>query len=210
MPLARTRLGAGVLAGARAALPGGRAEDLLAWLRTPGDDRGGHAGAVDALEARVRRDEETDAREAARKWAPWALPRLDALAAAAEAGPEELLAALVAEAEAIWAAPHARRADVLDPEERDEARVAAELRSAAGELRALDPALLGDAAELLEALGAVEVRQGDDGDGVLLADPLDIRARRFRAVFVCGLQDGEFPTAARARAVPRRRGAARR
>jgi RecB family exonuclease len=29
--------------------------------------------------------------------------------------------------------------------------------------------------------------------GVLLADPLAIRARRFRAVFVCGLQDGEFP-----------------
>ena len=36
VPLARTRLGAGVLAGARAALPGGRAEDLLTWLRTPG------------------------------------------------------------------------------------------------------------------------------------------------------------------------------
>ena len=28
---------------------------------------------------------------------------------------------------------------------------------------------------------------------MLLAQPLDIRARRFRAVFVCGLQDGEFP-----------------
>jgi len=28
---------------------------------------------------------------------------------------------------------------------------------------------------------------------VLLADPLDIRARRFRAVFVCGLQEGELP-----------------
>ena len=30
-------------------------------------------------------------------------------------------------------------------------------------------------------------------DGVLLADPLAIRARRFRAVFVCSLQDAEFP-----------------
>ena len=78
-------------------------------------------------------------------------------------------------------------------EERDEARVASELRAAAGELRALDPALLGSPSELLDALGAVEVRQGDDTEGVLLADPLDIRARRFRAVFVCGLQDGEFP-----------------
>src|SRR5215210_813411 len=34
VPLARTRLGAGVLAGARAALPGGRAADLLAWPPT--------------------------------------------------------------------------------------------------------------------------------------------------------------------------------
>ena len=108
-------------------------------------------------------------------------------------GAEALLDALVAEADAAWAAPHARRADVLGAEERDEARVAAELRAAAGELRALDPELLGSPAELLDALGAVEVRQGDEGDGVLLADPLDIRARRFRAVFVCGLQDGEFP-----------------
>jgi ATP-dependent helicase/DNAse subunit B len=31
---------------------------------------------------------------------------------------------------------------------------------------------------------------------VLIADPLAIRARRFRAVFVCGLQEGEFPVPA--------------
>ena len=29
--------------------------------------------------------------------------------------------------------------------------------------------------------------------GVLLADPLAIRARRFRAILVCGLQEGELP-----------------
>ena len=40
VPLARTRLGAGVLAGARAALAGGRAEDLLAWLRLDTGGRG--------------------------------------------------------------------------------------------------------------------------------------------------------------------------
>ncbi len=200
VPLARTRLGAGVLAGARAALTGGRADDLLAWLRTTGVAHDGNGGgpwaaadAVDSLEARVRRAEVAGAREAAGKWARWALPRLDALAAAAEAGPAELLEALVAEADAAWAAPHARRADVLDPEERDEARVAAALRSAAAELRSLDPELLGGAEEVLETLGAVEVWQGDETEGVLLTDPLLIRARRFRAVFVCGLQDGEFP-----------------
>src|SRR5215218_1971304 len=194
VPLARTRLGAGVLAGVRAALPGGRAADLLAWMRTPGMP--GAPEAADELDARVRRSEVAGAREAAARWAPDALARLDALAAAADAGPEALLDALVAEADAIWAAPHVRRADVLAPHERDEARVAAELRAAAGELRGLagaDPALLGSAEDLLDALGAVEVRQGDAGEGVLLADPLEIRARRFRAVFVCGLQDGEFP-----------------
>src|SRR3954471_19380037 len=194
VPLARTRLGAGVLAAARAALPGGRAADLLAWMRTPGMPRAPEA--ADELDARVRRSEVAGAREAAARWAPDALARLDALAAAAEAGPEALLDALVAEADAIWAAPHVRRADVLAPDERDEARVAAELRAAAGELRGLanvDPELLGGPADLLDALGAVEVRQGDAGEGVLLADPLEIRARRFRAVFVCGLQDGDFP-----------------
>jgi hypothetical protein len=205
VPLHRTRLGAGVLAGARAALPGGTADDLLAWLRTPGmplprpeasSPLSLAPEAADELDAVVRRREIAGAREAAARGAPGALERLDALADAAGEGAEALLAALVAEADALWAAPHVRRADVLDPEERDEARVAAELRAAAGELRGLaaaDPALLGGPEDVLEALGAVEVRQGDATEGVLLADPLEIRARRFRAVFVCGLQDAEFP-----------------
>jgi hypothetical protein len=151
--------------------------------------------AADEVDAKVRRNEVVGAREAAR-WAPQAVARLDALADAAAEGAEALLAALVAEADALWAAPHVRRADVLDPEERDEARVAAELRAAAGELRglaAIDPVLLGGPEDVLETLAAVEVRQGDATEGVLLADPLEIRARRFRAVFVCGLQDAEFP-----------------
>jgi PD-(D/E)XK nuclease superfamily len=194
VPFGRTRLGSGLLAGVRAALPGGRASDLLVWLRTPGMP--GAPDAADELDARVRRSEIAGAREAASRWAPDALPRLDALADAAGEGPEALLAVLVAEADAIWAAPHVRRARVLDPDERDEARVAAELRAAAGELRGLaatDPALLGGPEDVLETLAAVEVRQGDATEGVLLADPLEIRARRFRAVFVCGLQDAEFP-----------------
>ena len=202
--LGATRLGAGVLAYARAALPGGSAADLLAWLRTPG--KLAAPAAADALEALVRRRELAGAREAARLWerasagapadvAP--VEQLDALAAAAAEGPAALLDALVREADAIWAAPHRRRADVLGPRDRDDARAAAELRAAAAELRGLaaaDAELAGDPAELLEALWAVLVREGADAaGGVLLADPLAIRARRFRAVFVCGLQDGEFP-----------------
>ena len=237
VPLARTRLGAGVLAGARAALRGGTATDLLTWLRTPG--RLEDPALADALEVLVRRGELRGARAARSVWESRLggppLAALDAIAAAAAAGAEPLLSALAAEAEAIWTAPHARRAEVLAAEDLADARVAADLRAACAELRGLaeaDPGLLGDAQDILDALGAVEVREpssiagaalGTPAEtvyaaaangavprareaprraaeaaaappaGVLLADPLAIRARRFRAVFVCGLQDGEFP-----------------
>jgi hypothetical protein len=229
VPLARTRLGAGVLAGARAALPGGEAADLLAWLRTPG--RLADPALADALELRVRRGEVRGARAARSVWeSRLGGPPLTALDVIAE-GAEPLLRALEAEADAIWTAPHRRRAEVLAAEDLSDARVAADLRSATAELRglaAIDPSLLGGPHDVLEALAGVEVREpssiagaalGTPAEtvyaappaagpsssssearsraappaGVLLADPLAIRARRFRAVFVCGLQDGEFP-----------------
>jgi len=201
VPLARTRLGAGVLAFARAALPGGTATDVLTWLRTPG--RLADPDAADALDARVRRTEAVTAAEARRLWAgaaTLAVPEaLDALAEAAAAGPAAFLDALLAEAQAIWTAPHVRRAAVLGAEDAVDARAAAELRSAAAELRALasaDPDLLAGPegpAEILEALASVTVREEAQPGGVLVAEALAIRARRFRAVFVCGLQDGDFP-----------------
>ncbi|HEX5759924.1 MAG TPA: PD-(D/E)XK nuclease family protein, partial [Thermoanaerobaculia bacterium] len=121
---------------------------------------------------------------------------LDRLADAAAEGAEALLAALVAEADAIWTAPHRRAAAVLGPEAAADARAAASLRRAADELRSLaaaDPALAGGPAELLAALADVQVREPGVEGAVLVADPLAIRARRFRAVFVCGLQEGTFP-----------------
>ena len=54
VPLGRTRLGAGVLAGARAALERGTAAELLTWLRTPG--RLPDPEPADRLEAHVRRN----------------------------------------------------------------------------------------------------------------------------------------------------------
>ncbi len=222
----RTRLGAGVLAAARAALPGGTAADLLTWLRTPG--RLADPDAADALETRVRRTgvrsaaearrllQRLDARAAARAPDPHAAgglapepapapaagtaralgAALDALADAAAGGAEAFLDALVAEADAIWTGPHRRQAAVLDPEDAADARAAAALRRAAKELQSLaasDPALAGTPAELLESLASVAVREPAAPGGVLVADPLAIRARRFRAVFVCGLQEGAFP-----------------
>ena len=105
IPLARTRLGAGVLAAARAALPGASAADLLTWLRTPG--KLADPDAADALEARVRRAEAATAAEARRLWEGAAdpFPALDAITAAAREGAAAFLEALLAEAEAIWTAP---------------------------------------------------------------------------------------------------------
>jgi ATP-dependent helicase/DNAse subunit B len=223
IPLARTRLGAGVLAAARAALPGGTAADVLTWLRTPG--RLADPATADRLEVRVQRAELKTAAEARRvleRLDPAAAPAadepsaappadeppvapagpaalisaLDALAAAAAAGPEQLLDAIVAEADSIWTAPHRRAAAVLGPEEAADARAAAALRAAADELRGLavsDPGLVGAPNDLLAALGDVPVREPGVPGAVLVADPLAIRARRFRAVFVCGLQEGVFP-----------------
>jgi ATP-dependent helicase/DNAse subunit B len=193
--LDHTRLGAGVLAGARAALPGGTAADLMTWLRTPG--RLADPDAADGLETWVRRAEVATAAAIRPRLAGPDEPKaLDALADAAAAGPEAFLDALAAEADAIWTAPHRRAAAVLGPEEAADARAAAALREGAAELTALaaaDPRLAGSPQELLEALAALPVREPAVEGAVLVADPLAIRARRFRAVFVCGLQEGVFP-----------------
>jgi ATP-dependent exoDNAse (exonuclease V) beta subunit len=82
---------------------------------------------------------------------------------------------------------------VLDADGLADARVAGELRRAARELRELG-ALAGGPHDVLHALGEVEARLGAPaGRGVLIADPLAVRARRFRVVVVCGLQDEVFP-----------------
>ncbi len=199
LPLRRTRLGAGLLAYGRAAL-GGTAQDVLTWLRTPGKLAGPEE--VDALERRVRRSEAASAREAVRLWgAP--LPELDALRAAADEGVQAFLGVLEAELEAIWTAPHRRAGATLDAAGHADARVAAEVRFAAAELRGLAAAqdgLAGGPADVLVTLGDVEVRLGTGAGAlgsrrgqVLLADPLAVRARRFRIVVVCGLQDSAFP-----------------
>ena len=142
--------------------------------------------AVDALEARVRRTGGDRRPRGRREWA-----RVGAAAARRASrtpprpGPRRCSTRSTPRPRRSARAPYARRADVLDRDERDEARVAAELRSARGRAaRAGDPRRCsGDAAELLDALGGRRgAARATTADGVLLADPLDIRARRFRAV----------------------------
>jgi len=189
----------GLLAFARAALGEGTAQDVLTWLRTPGKLR--RPELVDRLEARIRRTEATTAAQARRLWEAdrWPLAELDALAAARDDA-VAVAGVVERELESIWTAPHRRAAAVLGPAERADALIAAAVRTSLAELRALhaaDPALVPGARAVLDALAALEVREaaarGPAAGGVLLSDPLAIRARRFRAVFVCGLQDGAFP-----------------
>jgi len=192
VPFGHAPLGRALLGAARCALPGatvGRAEDLLDYLRAPGLLE--RPELADALEADVRRHGLRTA-AAARERLGWRLGELDALAAAADPGAE-----LCRLARALLAAPHRGRASTLSREEELDARALTTLVRASDELAEIGLPLSAD--ELIEGLEGLSVRVGiPEGAGrVLLAEPLQIRARRFRAVFVCGLQEGEFPRPAR-------------
>ena len=92
---------------------------------------------------------------------------------------------------------------MLHGPELEEARALREGQAALAALRdALRPGAAGsgrvDAARVHRVLEQLEVHVGDNPqpDRVQVATPEAIRARRFEAVFVCGLQEGEFPRGA--------------
>ncbi len=206
LPLGHTALGRGLLAMARCALLDGSADDLLIWLRTPGLVR--DTARVDELEAYVRRTGVTSARQARARWeeGPWKLHELDRLREAQRRGPRALCERLADAATRLFTGPHRGQAAVLSDAQQHEARVAAQLRGALNELGALadaDPQLVPEPAELLGLLAALPVQTDTGradparGGAVTVADPLAVRARRVRALFVCGLQEGAFPAAGR-------------
>jgi ATP-dependent helicase/DNAse subunit B len=190
--LAHTALGRGLLGAARCALlPAheARAADLLAYLRTPGllDT----PEVADGLDADVRREGVRTAAQA-RERLGWQLPELYELAEAGD--PARALCRL---ARRLFAAPHRGTASVLSDAEALDARVLRTLLVAVDELAQINLTPAG--AELVGLLERLTVpapetdRTHSATDAVLLAEPLEVRARRFRAVFVCGLQEGEFP-----------------
>ncbi len=201
VPAGHTALGRGVLALLRCALLDADADELLAFLRTPGFLR--RPGLADELEADVRRRGLRSAAEARGAWEEagrFELGVLDRAVAAHSRGPEVLCTWLAEEAGRLFAAPLKGLAPVLDGAQEVEARVAVALRGALRELAGLaaaDPALVPDAQELVRLLSELPVRAGRRAapDLVTVADPLAIRARRVRALFVCGLQEGAFPGA---------------
>jgi ATP-dependent helicase/DNAse subunit B len=194
-----TALGRGVVALLRCALADGTADDLLAWLRTPG--KLARPALADRLEQRARVDGAASAKQARALWEAdhpdFVLGELDRLAAAAD-DPAKLARRLSAETAALFAAPHRGKARVLAGAEALEARVAAALRQALAELERLaaaDARLVPEPHELARVLSDLEVRAHDDPrPGVVaITSPQALRARRVRALYLCGLREDAFP-----------------
>ncbi len=189
VPFGHTSLGRGLLALARCALlPEAPASDLLAYLRLPGV---AEPKLVDELEAELGRRGLARLGDARARF-PQDLPELDALRAAPDPAAE-----LAHQARRLLERPWLRQAPQLGPDAELDARAAVAALSGLSELA--DLGLPTRPAELLELLEGLEVPVhrpgGPPRDAVLVSEPLAIRARRFRRVFVCGLCEGEFPAA---------------
>jgi ATP-dependent helicase/DNAse subunit B len=198
-------LGRSLVALLRCALLGAGADDLVAYLRGPGVTA--DAAAVDRLERDIRRTGAATAQDALRLWRAGELTELARVRRAGEAGPVALCEALAEELERLLATALERAArsgagglaaPLLDRTAHELAQAADSGRAALGELAALArdaPPLAPAPAELVAHLAGVSVRVGDaPGPGrVTVCDPFALRARRVRALILCGLQEGAFP-----------------
>jgi ATP-dependent helicase/DNAse subunit B len=185
---AHTALGRGLLGLARCALMPETAatpQDLLDYLRTPGLLE--RMEVLDRLELEVRREGLSTA-AAARERLGFEVGEIDALRSTRDPAAE-----LARHARRLQAAPHRRSAARLEEEERIDARALAALLEALADLAELGESTTGaELVDLLERLEVLDTVRASTG-AVVVSEPLAIRARRFRAVFVCGLQEGEFP-----------------
>ena len=187
-PLAHIPLGRALLGAARCALgpEQATAADLFAFLRAPG--MASAPEVVDAAEADARRAGARTA-DQVRALLRLDLPELDSLAQAGDQA-----RALCRLARRMLAAPRLGEAPVLGDAQVLDARAVAALERAVDELVELGLAPSGpELVALAQKLVVPADPGGADRAAVLLAGPLQVRARRFRAVFVCGLQEGSFP-----------------
>ena len=188
VPFVHTPLGRGLLALARCAWLGdsrASAADLIAYLRTPG--LLSKQEIADRVEATARRQGLRGAGEAVAA-SGLRLAELEVLRKAADP-----LAELGRQARRLFASHRRGLAPVLERRQETDARALAVLLRSLAELADLRERL--GAEELIEVLEqlTVPLQTPGSGDAVVVAEPLEIRARRFRAVFVCGLQENEFP-----------------
>jgi ATP-dependent helicase/DNAse subunit B len=201
VPLRHTGLGRGLLALVRCAKLGGSADDLLTYLRTPGRLR--KPQLADALEAEARRAGAQSADQARALWDAHEgnppVEEIDRLAATE--GLPAFTAELGRRLERLFAGPWRRSAPLLSGSELDDARAFRAAREALAELPVLleaGPAPGLDHVRVHDVLAELPVRVGENPqpDRVQVARPGAIRARRFQAVLVCGLQEDEFPARA--------------
>jgi ATP-dependent helicase/DNAse subunit B len=202
VPFANTAIGRALVGALRCATDDGEVGDLLAWLRAPGLLE--RPELADWLEARARREGASSAVRARAIWEAehWHLETLDHLLEAAERGGAALVERAARELEWLFAAPRRGRAAMLESDELDEARALAAGRGALGELGKLAhgaPELGVNAAELARVLEGLEIVSGERATPgrVAVVGPLALRARRVRALFLCGLQEGVFPASTR-------------
>jgi ATP-dependent helicase/DNAse subunit B len=212
LPFCHTAVGRAVCGLLRAACGGGDGMeqgslgDLLAWLRAPGLLE--RPELVDRLEARARRAGIASAASAVTLWESeyWPLHALQeiraAAALAADGRPAALIERVLRELDWLFAAPRRGRASVLAEEELEEARALVLARKALeelGELARGAPELAPSVAELVAILERLELLSGEPASAgtVAVLDPLALRARRVRALFLCGLQEGTFPASPR-------------
>ena len=190
----RTVTGTGLIALLRAAVGGGSADDLLAYLRTPGV---ASPSAVDWFERRILRGRLRTADEALAVWKPRAenedhgLRETAKLREAGSDGP------LLREAgrQARWIAESAiRRQGAVANEDRAlELRAGSEIERALSELAALE--LPHSPHDVIAAIAELDVPmwRGPTEGRVRVISPYRARARRVACMFVCSLQDGDFP-----------------
>ena len=175
--------------------------DLLAFLRAPGVLE--RVDLADRLEETALR---TGVADAAGGWAlweseHWPLDRLARISAAAAQGPLALIER--AERDLMWlfAAPRSRAAATLAPDQDQEADALRAALGALAQLRTLadvDERLLDGPRGIIDTLAGLSLprRIRSLPHAVAVLDPLSLRARRVRALLLCGLQDGVFPASA--------------
>jgi|HubBroStandDraft_6_1064221.scaffolds.fasta_scaffold05861_2 hypothetical protein len=206
VPFVHTALGRAVVGLLAAAFPAVGEEtgvgDLLTWLRAP--EVLTRPELADDLERRARRVGASTAAQARALWEAdhWPLETLDRMGAAAQRGPAALVDRVAEELERLSGALRGA-GEALSPVEPPEARALAVGRAALEELRELAcsmPELAPDAHGMIAILRGLEVVVGEEGHlgipVVAVLHPLALRARRVRALFVCGLQEGVFPAPA--------------
>jgi ATP-dependent helicase/DNAse subunit B len=191
LELTRTLTGAGLLALIEAAVGERRATDLLAYLRTPGISS---PGRIDWFERSLRRRRLRTADEALQLWLERDgrdLSEIDELRRAGRG------AQLLREAarQARWIAEAARRGAgaVADQDRSLELRAGAELERRLGELIEIEMPLA--PRDLIAIVGELTVPlwRGPTEGRVRVISPYRARARRVDHLFVCSLQDGDFP-----------------